>query len=443
LAGGKVQLEELSQSQKFFLRLKEQVILRFSNDPLKGFRDRAWDHFLELGLPEKKQEAFQYIPLRQLYQQNFVNAVLADRKYDISEFPIHPECRGSHLVFIDGFYCSELSNFSALPKQVVVLGLEQATHTYRAFLQNRWAKTLKEETDPFAALNAAMHARGAFVYVPPNIELDVPVQCLHIITSDAAGTLVLPRLQLFLGSCSKVQWISTTHSHAKAPVMVSAVMDVALEDGANFSHTNSLQNEPDAWYFDAFRATLKRNSRLQSIAITSGSKSVRQDYRVALLGENSEADLRGIWMLAGNKQAHAHVVMDHQAPHCQSMQLFKGVANDSSQSSFEGKIIVRPIAQKTKAYQLNNNMILGDRAIANSKPNLEIFADDVKASHGATVAKLDPSQLFYLKTRGLSDEAAKTLLILGFCREVIDQISCDSLREEMLSSARNYLSKDL
>lgn len=433
-----MQTEELSQSQKFFLRLKEQSILQDSKGPLKGFRDRAWDHFSELGLPEKKQEAFQYIPLRQLYAQHFINAVSTIGKDEVADLPILPECRKSCLVFVNGFYREDLSNLSALPKQVVVLSLDQAMPTYGSFLQNRIGKALKEETDPFAALNAALHGLGAFLYVPPKITIDVPIQCLYVITSNAVQTLVAPRVHLFLGASSTIHWISQTCSYAQAPVMVSAFMDVALEDGADFNLTHILQNDSGAWHFDALRATLKRNSNLKSIAITTGAASVRQDYQIALTGENSNADLKGVWMLSGQRQAHTHIVMDHQAPHCRSMQLFKGIVNDSSQSSFEGKILVRPKAQKTQAYQLNNNMIIGEHAIANCKPNLKIFADDVKASHGATVAKLDPAQLFYLKSRGITEESAKTLLILGFCKEVIDQIPMPLIREEMTAMARRY-----
>jgi Fe-S cluster assembly protein SufD len=216
-------------------------------------------------------------------------------------------------------------------------------------------------------------------------------------------------------------------------------MDVSLDENAAFTHTQTVFGHIDHWFFDAFRATLKKHSRLQCHMATSGSKTVRHSYKVALNGENAEADLKGIWMLSGRRQSHVHVQMEHHAPECRSMQLFKGINADASQSSFEGKILVQPEAQRTQAYQLNNNMLLGEYALANSKPNLEIFADDVKASHGATVAKLDPSQLFYLKTRGLSEPLAKALLLQGFCREIIDAIPSDSLRNDILGFVEKTL----
>jgi Fe-S cluster assembly protein SufD len=150
--------------------------------------------------------------------------------------------------------------------------------------------------------------------------------------------------------------------------------------------------------------------------------TTRHDYRVAMSGENSEALLHGLLTLKDRREAHNNILIDHQAPHCRSNQLFKGVLSDVSRSSFEGKILVRQEAQKTEAFQLNNNLLLSERANADSKPNLEIFADDVKASHGATIGQLNAEHLFYLKTRGLRDIEAKKLLVNGFCREILDLI---------------------
>ncbi len=167
------------------------------------------------------------------------------------------------------------------------------------------------------------------------------------------------------------------------------------------------------------------------MSVTTGAETVRQDYHATLSGEAADATLQGIWMLKDRREAHTHVVMHHEAPHCRSMQLFKGVLDERSKSSFEGKIYVQKEAQKTEAYQLNKHLLLGERVIANSKPNLEIFADDVKASHGATMTQVDESELFYLKARGISEKAAKALLIHGFCQEMIEKIPQSFVRKKM------------
>jgi Fe-S cluster assembly protein SufD len=179
-----------------------------------------------------------------------------------------------------------------------------------------------------------------------------------------------------------------------------------------------------------FKATLKSGSNLKHLALTTTGLLTRNRLRVSLLGEQAEALLQGLWNLLESHQCQTHVHVEHAAPSCRSLQKFKGVLKEQSQSSFEGKIYVHPIAQKTEAYQLNHNLILSDAAIANAKPNLEIFADDVKASHGATMSEVDDEQLFYLQSRGISKESARSLLIRGFIQEIIDQIPYASIRDD-------------
>jgi Fe-S cluster assembly protein SufD len=168
--------------------------------------------------------------------------------------------------------------------------------------------------------------------------------------------------------------------------------------------------------------------------MTHQERIARHSLRVHIQGENADALLQGLWHQKKSSQTHTHVFVEHAAPHAKSLQKFKGVLKDTAQSSFEGKIFVRPEAQKTEAYQLNQNLLLSDAAIANAKPNLEVFADDVKASHGATFSQVDDEQLFYLKSRGLSPEAASRLLIRGFMQEMIDQIGVPSVRQGVMQN---------
>lgn len=337
---------------------------------LKDLRTKAWDHFLKLGLPEKSAEPFRYFPLREFY-----NEPLA-----------------CHLGKLE----------ASLP----ILSLADAMRTYGSFLTSRLTKWLKEETDPFAAMNLALHQSSAFFYIQPKSEQPIQIRI------DGG----VSRVHLFVGA------------HAKAVCEVTGEVekgfshlffDVALEEGAELCLVNRLTSKN--WLFYSLRATLKKNSLLKSYALTKG---VRQDYQVKLMQENAEAVLKGLWTLAGHEQNHTHILMEHEAPHCRSLQHFKGVNSDFSQSSFEGKILVRDIAQKTEAFQRNNNLILGQHAIAYSKPNLEIFADDVKASHGATVSQLEEGQLHYLKTRGIPQELAKEMLVESFAREILNEVPC-------------------
>ncbi len=410
-------------------------------DPLQKMRAKAWNRFLELGLPSKKSEAFRYIRWRNLFEKQFILSDKTELDFTTIQPHIFPECAGSVLVFVNGYYTPHLSRMEALPKRMVVSSLNEAVKTYGTFLNNQWTKSLKDENDPFAALNGALHNDGLFIYLPPKMVLETPVQILHVI--DAASEfplLISPRIQLFAGSQTEIEIHSTQAVLSGDDYFVNMAADFALEEGAHIYYTQTSSNEPpNGWHFDALRAFLRKNSTLKTVSSTEGGLTVRNDYRIILGGENGEALLNGVWMLKEKREAHVHVIVDHQAPSCRSMQLYKGVLNDFGHSSFEGKILVKQEAQKTEAFQLNNNLLLSDRASADSKPNLEIFADDVKASHGATVGKLDEEQLFYMKTRGFPLQQAQNILVNGFCREVIDKITLSSLHQEVCRQAESFL----
>lgn len=406
--------------------LKEQFAKIQSSDQLRSLREKGWSQFESLGLPSKKDEAYRYVPLRELYQHPLPFAGRAEISKEEVIAAVSPFSKGSHLVFINGFFSPELSDLSALPKQVQVMPLSEALRSYASFINQRYGKGLSEEKDPFAALNAAAHGEGVFIYVPPKLVLNKPIHCIYFHTDEKA--LSSPRIHLVLGKGAQLDWIATSHGQLGH---FNAVVDVALEEGAQLRCSQQIAAAEGKWHFEALRATLKQHSRLQSVSLSSGSGCARQDYRVLLGGEGAEAQLLGLTCLKGKAQGHAHLVVEHAAPHIQSMQRFKTLLDEVSQASFEGKILVRQEAQKTQAYQLNNNLLLDDRALANSKPNLEIFADDVKASHGVTVAQLDTDVLFYLKSRGIPEAAAKKLLTAGFCQEILEALPYPFLAQEI------------
>lgn len=425
--------------QDEFLQLVTQVYGDIAlKDALKRLRAKSWDRFLQLGLPSRSLEVYRYIRLRSLFGHVYEPGQSAEiSKADLESY-IYPECRQSVIVFVNGYFQPSLSDTAALPSKVVVSTLNDAMRSYSAFLDNHWAKTTKDENDPFAVLNAALHPQGAFVYLPPQTIVSAPVQVLNLITS--SKTLIMPRLLLFVGRQSEVTIAETAIELNCSGYCLNQVTECVIEEGAHakfFSESSGLS--PDAWHLNALRASLKRDSTLKAVAFTDGAMTVRNDYHVTLTGEGGDACLNGVCMLDEKREAHTNILMDHQAPSCRSNQLFKGVLTDVSRSSFEGKIYVRQAAQKTEAYQLNNNLILSDKANADSKPNLEIFADDVKASHGATVGQLDPEQLFYCRTRGYSEDEARNLLIHGYCEEVIDLITIPSVHERLTARARRFL----
>lgn len=371
---------------------------------LASLRKKAQDHLEELGMPTRKSENFRHIRFKKEY----------DRLAEPVDAPFTP-VSDSYIVFVNGHYREHLSKWEG----VEVSSLDEAIVTYGAYLNNRFLKSIKEESDPFVVKNGALHKKGVFVYLPPKTVMKHPLQIIYI-TNTEHPALIMPRLHFFAGANASCDLL-TTHIHLSGDYFQNGVMDISLEEGARVSLTQ-LSLGHTGTMFDAVRAQLKRNSFFNATCVTNGSPCHRNDYRVALTQEGAEAHLNGVWQLEGHAEAHVNVLMEHHAPACRSRQLFKGVLNDFSRSSFDGKIYVKREAQQTDAFQRNNNLLLSEHAQAYCKPNLEIFADDVKASHGATIGQLSEDELFYIRTRGIDEGSAKKLLIKSFCQDVYDCI---------------------
>lgn len=391
-------------------------------------RSAAWERFERLGLPANRCESYRYVRLQSLYGASWTLA--PEGRVGAESLAPHllPEAAGSALVFVNGRFAPDLSQRSALPDSLVILPMLEAMRSYGTFLRGRLRQEAKEESDPFALLNSALYQGGLFVYVPPGVALSQPIQVVHLSTD---GGCSLPRLHLFAGRGCDLALVSTSVNLSNEPVWSNGVADFLLEEGARVRFYADRCAVDEGWLFESVRATLKRDAHFLAASATDGGAVVRSNYRAVLAGENAEVELIGGWMVEGSREAHAHVWVDHQAPNCRSRQLFKGVLSGAARSSFDGKIYVHQEAQQTDAFQLNNNLIVSPEAVAHSKPNLEIFADDVKASHGATVGQLDKEQLHYLKSRGISEDEARRLLVLGFIREVVDAIPYSSLRKRV------------
>jgi Fe-S cluster assembly protein SufD len=403
--------------------LKEELFqksLKNLYTPKDLLRSRAWERFLQIGLPKKGSEAFAHVPLQDLFAMALEAKKEQElRAEEISRF-IPKECKESSLVFLNGNFSPFLSSLKALPNKSVLLPLEQAKVSYYTLLQNRFERTIERESDPFALLNAALYEEGVFLYVPSKVRLTL--HCLDLIASENENSFIAPKLAIFLGAHAEMELKIETRSLTKGSSLTTSYLDASLEEGAKLKISRRFNEEERSWRFDSLRATLKRESSLSCISSCEGGKSVRQNYSIELLGEKSEVELKGLTVIKENRKAQTDVRIEHQVPNTRSMQHFKNVLYDASRTSFSGKIVVLPEAQKTNAYQRNENLILGEHAIAYGKPNLEIFADDVKASHGATVGQLDKRQLFYLQSRGIEKEEAKEMLIAGFCRDILDLI---------------------
>lgn len=362
---------------------------------------KAWAEWLKRGFPTRKSEAFRYVSLKKLEEANHLEAAC--------EFVYQA------------------------PSEVVITSLQEAKRSYGPLLEKRYAELAKKEQNPFFFLNQALGSEGLFIYVPPNCHVQKPLQIMQKI---APGSLVHPKIEIFVGKGGSLSVVMDTEGKA---FWQNGSVQVTVEEGARYSHYDCAKHHPDSWDFSLFRATLMKESHLSYFSFGRGALVQRRDLAVALNGEHARADLKGMSLLDEKLEGHVHIRIDHCAPDTHSNQFFKHVLSQSARSSFEGKIYVEKEAQKTEAYQLNNNLILSERAAAFSKPNLEIFADDVKASHGATVSKPRLDERFYLRSRGLSEKRAQDLLVRGFCRELIQELPLSSLREQFSGEIDAYL----
>ncbi|NBV51804.1 SufD family Fe-S cluster assembly protein [bacterium] len=294
--------------------------------------------------------------------------------------------------------------------QSLVMTLEQAERTFGAQLQKRQERWLLEEKDPFALLNGGLAKEGVFVYVSPKTE-----EKLAIKHSGGSGML-LPRIYIHVGKSAKLH----LRVDQEGKDTVNRFFDIILEENAEFFlHFGSLGHQQ----IDTIRASCKRMSRFKSVNAQKENLFQRQDYLISLDGEEASCELYGVAEVGQGEQSHTNVLVKHCAPRTLSSQKFKAVLSEEGRASFEGKIYVEKEAQKTEAYQISRYLLLSPRAQANSKPNLEIFADDVKASHGATVGQIDAEEIFYLQSRGLSRKVAEQMLIQGFVQEIYNEIS--------------------
>lgn len=355
---------------------------------ITDFRKQAWDKYLELGPPNRQKDAFQYV---RFFPCEYPS--LAEKPKMGSDVPKNT------ILFIDGFLQS-----ANLEHPIVCKTTEEALQTYGVFLKNRLAKTLVDETDPLALLNFAQHGQSAFIYIPPKCKA-----ALHLVQQFTNMGLASPRLHLYLGRHAELELIQSSDGKA---ALSNIAIDLVLDEDAKLFFQDKHQG-----HFQSIRAQLKKSSQLTTLFL---GQNIRTSVKMQLLEENSSGKILGLAYLDQNKESHFHTTIEHIAPYTFSHQHIKSVLKDQSCFSFEGKILVRSEAQKTESYQLNNNLLLSDEAVANAKPNLEIFADDVKASHGATFGQLNEEHIFYLRSRGLHLNQAKEWLILGFCKEILD-----------------------
>ena len=387
---------------------------------LRPINQAGIERFAVLKFPHKKHEMYSFVNTNELAGTSFELA--ADSPVDTTwvQSQIYPACKNSVMVFVNGAYQESLSDLSGLGDSFKIQCLSEAiadSETKQILLDS-----LENENDVFAAINSAFVHHGIWVDIPAKATFENPVQFLYISTGSAAVPVTShPRLVMRLGETAELKMIITT-AGTRENYFVNAVNDFIIKDGAGITYTQVQKDDAESWYCSKTRVQLHRDARFFGRNASSGNRLARHHYEMRLKEEGAELHLSGASVLVNQEQVHNFVRVHHEAPHCNSNQLFKNVINDKGRSSFDGTVIVDKGAQLTNSDQLINNLMLSDEAHADNKPNLMIFADDVKCTHGTTVGQIDEDQLFYLKTRGLSQELAKSLLTTSFVASLIQTI---------------------
>lgn len=390
--------------------------------------------FAELGFPTLKHEDWRFTnvaPIAKLPFKPVLDATASGlTRETLEQFPF-AKLPGTRLVFVNGHFAVDLSTAPAQQNGIKVGNLAAALTTDSALIEKHLGRYVRTEDNAFAALNNAFFQDGGFVYVPASQSVEEPVQFLFINTSADAGATTHPRNLIVVERDAKATVIESYVSLASAPTFTNAVTEFALGDNAVVEHCKFQDESIEAFHIAALHSHLGHKVNFSSHSIATGAKLSRNNLRTTLDGEHIEAILNGVYLTNGDQLADHYMIVDHAKPNCASHEYFNGILAGKSKGVFHGRILVRPDAQKTDAKQTNKNLLLSDDASADTKPQLEIYADDVKCTHGATIGQLNDESIYYLRSRGIGLETARRMLIHAFAGEIIDRVKHDALREEL------------
>jgi Fe-S cluster assembly protein SufD len=398
---------------------------------LDRLRQNAMERFVELGFPTVKEEEWKYTNVAAIARTNFPPAEATQPDAELIQLGSVPEARSSQLVFVDGILRNDLSSLSALPAEVIAIDLAQALadERYSEIVRAHLSRQADYVVNGFTALNTAFIDHGAFVYIPKGVTIAAPIHLMFIAQSE--DTTNFPRVLVVAAENSSATVVENYVSVGETQYLTNSVVEVVLEEGARLEHYKVQRESVDAFHIATTAVGLGRNSSYDTTTITFGGKLSRHDIVVTMDHEGAECWVDGLYLVTGDQHADTHSVIDHRQPNCTSHQLYKGILDGKSRAVFNGKVFVRHNAQKTDAMQTNKNLLLSNDARVDTKPQLEILADDVKCAHGAAVGQIDQEELFYLETRGIHPDLGRNLLTYGFAEEVIGKIKLDSIRNKL------------
>jgi Fe-S cluster assembly protein SufD len=422
---------------------EEARINELRNGPLwfRRFRLKAFDQFRTLGLPTKKWEEWRETDISPIAEIDISRNISEPRQWSNGRLESLPlaDIGCDRLVFIDGRYAAHLSSPPSFSARAWIGNLDAIlTHAPEA-VERHLARYASHEGHPFTALNGALFEDGAIVVVPEGVDLETPLHVLHIGSSECCH----PRNMIVLRDGARATIVESFldgGSDGKKR-LTNSVTEIFLGEGSKLSHHRVVGESCATFHIGRLAVRQERASRLKSTNVILGAEMARIDSGTVLCGRDAETIMNGLYLTDGDRHADNHTVIDHAAPGCRSTELYKGILAGSSRAVFSGRVIVRPDSQQTSAMQSNPNLLLNDGATIHTRPRLEIEADDVRCTHGATAGHIEKDAIFYLRSRGMDEKQARRLLAYGFAGEILDGIELPELRWKLERAVRGAIER--
>jgi Fe-S cluster assembly protein SufD len=420
----------VATAQDHYLGRFDELLARRGDEPgwLTTIRRNAIDAFASMGFPTTRDEEWRFTNVTPIADTPFgdLAASPSTARPDIGPFVVR-QLACTLLVFVNGRLSRGLSNTRALPKGSQVTSLSEALVSDPGLVDPYFTRCASFDRNAFTALNTAFTEDGAFVYIPAGEVVSQPIHLLYF-TNTSAPAVSHPRTIIVVGDHSRARVIETYAGAAGDYYFTNAVTEIVGGEGSNVEHYRVQRESFAAYHVSNTHVHLERSAVFSQQSVTFGGALVRNDVTGMLDAEGIECTLNGLYLGHGRRLIDNHTAIVHAKPHCTSHELYKGMLDGHAHGVFNGRIYVRPDAQKTDAKQTNQVLLLSDQATINTKPQLEIFADDVKCTHGATVGQLDEEALFYLRARGIGRDEARAILVHAFARDVISRVTIEPLR---------------
>ena len=399
----------------------------------REIRHAGFRRFERLGFPTLKHEDWRFTDVSALAGTPFAVAEAPAKRPDLDRWTF-AGLEGPRLVFVNGRFDPGLSSPASLPGGAVACTLAEAQRTHGKIVDAHLDRLAGEDEEAFSALNSAFLADGAFLHVPDGVDARTPVHVLFLAVPGATPSMTHPRVLVVVGDGASARIVEDHVTVGDSRSFTNPVTEFVLGDGANGHHYHLGRGSENAWRISSVYIEQGAGTDFESHSILLGGALVRNNVLPHLRGEDSESLLNGLYVPRGTQHHDNRMRVRHGEPNCRSRQYYRGILEDSARAMFTGRIIVDPGAQKTDAVQSNKNLLLSDLALVETKPQLEIYADDVKCTHGATIGQIDEESIFYCRSRGIPEARARRLLISAFANEILDRMDLEPVRTAIRSA---------